>query len=646
MGHKDRWLQNPTGFGNSASLLKDSSRLGRSRLEPLSRLEWGKRSGEAIGTGRAIAQIETRSQATRAAKKTKGKDKKAPSASFGTGSFASDGAIAYDFFVTYTDNKALKASSLDNNDVEVKAPNGAILSLVKLSVTGNNTRRIVRYRFVAPDGTWDAADSGTYSFKLKAKQVSDASRNFAATKNLGILNLSVPIKDTIAPTASLNSTGSPTESTGTYEFKVTYSDDKAVRVSSLNDKDIVVTGSNGLKLSAKLVSVDNLADGIPRVAIYQVTAPGGAWDIADNGTYRIDLQPNEVNDTSGNFAAAANLGGFIVNFAQVSLPGKPPTNTLRDNSIFAFSGAPQGGTITFEIDFSKDRDDDSSEASGLFRGAILSGYSDNDIPVNGQLYPNTPFPPGDLISYKNSLDGSTEYRAKLLSPEDHSIALYVGLTVSPKVKDAEGNDIVVNVDPNSLPSLKAAMAIEGAVSLRGSLDEGGLNLKEVQMRHLFSTTIRGHITDSSDGTLRGLEGDDTLYGGSGNDTLYGGMGNDYLEGNDGDDTLDGYGTTVTDSYQVDTLVGGSGKDTFVLGSSGGTSYPDAAGGILTGYSIIEDWNSLEDQIRLAYDSSRYFLSSYGGNTDLYVDVSGIKTRIAIIRGATDEALIRASFKFV
>ncbi len=48
---------------------------------------------------------------------------------------------------------------------------------------------------------------------------------------------------------------------------------------------------------------------------YTLTPPGGVWDAADNGTYTIDLNANEVFDTAttgANAAAAATLGTFEV----------------------------------------------------------------------------------------------------------------------------------------------------------------------------------------------------------------------------------------------------------------------------------------------------------------------------------------------
>jgi hypothetical protein len=53
--------------------------------------------------------------------------------------------------------------------------------------------------------------------------------------------------------------------------------------------------------------------GTPRTATYQISAPGRAWDNADNGIYTVALQANQVGDTAGNPVAAGALGTFSVN---------------------------------------------------------------------------------------------------------------------------------------------------------------------------------------------------------------------------------------------------------------------------------------------------------------------------------------------
>jgi hypothetical protein len=84
---------------------------------------------------------------------------------------------------------------------------------------------------------------------------------------------------------------------------------------------------------SQLGTVSNLAasaDGRTLQVTYRILATDGLWDAADNGTYTLSLQANQVADMSRNFAAAVTLGTFRV---QVPTPTAAtavlaPTSTL------------------------------------------------------------------------------------------------------------------------------------------------------------------------------------------------------------------------------------------------------------------------------------------------------------------------------
>ena len=122
---------------------------------------------------------------------------------------------------------------------------------------------------------------------------------------------SAPI-DSTPPTAVLRVTNINTVGRTTYDFTVTYSDNVAVNTTTLDGKDVRVTGSNRFSQMARLVSVDTSGNGTPRTATYRFTAPKRAWNKA-NAVYTFALQPNQVSDTSGNFISASRLGHCSVN---------------------------------------------------------------------------------------------------------------------------------------------------------------------------------------------------------------------------------------------------------------------------------------------------------------------------------------------
>src|SRR5262249_7676864 len=110
------------------------------------------------------------------------------------------------------------------------------------------------------------------------------------------------------PTASLSASNVTTAGGTIYTFTVTYSDNVAINVASLDSNDVRVTGPGGFNQLATFVSVDNASNGTPRTATYIITPPGGSWDVADNGAYTVVMEANQVFDTTGNPVAAGPLG--------------------------------------------------------------------------------------------------------------------------------------------------------------------------------------------------------------------------------------------------------------------------------------------------------------------------------------------------
>jgi hypothetical protein len=98
-----------------------------------------------------------------------------------------------------------------------------------------------------------------------------------------------------------------------HSFTVTYSDDVAVDVSTIDSTDIRLTGPNGYDQLARFKSLDALTDGTPRTATYAADPPAGeTWSPAHNGTYTVWMRSEEVGDTQGAWVAAGQLAQFNV----------------------------------------------------------------------------------------------------------------------------------------------------------------------------------------------------------------------------------------------------------------------------------------------------------------------------------------------
>ena len=149
-----------------------------------------------------------------------------------------------------------------------------------------------------------------------------------------------PGPDTVDPTATLTA---PTLTAGggaTYQFTITYFDNRGIDVSTLDSNDINVRGPNSFNQNATFVSVNSTADGTPRSVVYSVTAPGGTWDPADDGLYQIDIRPNQIADTSGRFVGGEFLGRF-----EVATTGAPMITNVTSGGV-----SNTGATITWTTD--------------------------------------------------------------------------------------------------------------------------------------------------------------------------------------------------------------------------------------------------------------------------------------------------------
>ena len=116
-----------------------------------------------------------------------------------------------------------------------------------------------------------------------------------------------------APLAELQVTDLNSPDQTAKQFSVTYSDDVAVRVATIDSLDIRVTGPSGYDRLAQLIAVSASSDGTPRTATYSVPPPSGsAWVGTHNGTYVVWMQTNQVADTEGAWVPARALGQFNV----------------------------------------------------------------------------------------------------------------------------------------------------------------------------------------------------------------------------------------------------------------------------------------------------------------------------------------------
>jgi hypothetical protein len=136
--------------------------------------------------------------------------------------------------------------------------------------------------------------------------------------------------DTTPPSSSATAPDITTGGGTTQTITVVYTDNSAINASSLGNGDIEVLAPDSSVLSATLVSQSSITNTSPITATYEIAAPGGTWDSADNGSYTIRVVANEVSDAAGNFVAPGNVGSFNVSISSMNLPGDFNDDGLLD----------------------------------------------------------------------------------------------------------------------------------------------------------------------------------------------------------------------------------------------------------------------------------------------------------------------------
>ena len=145
--------------------------------------------------------------------------------------------------------------------------------------------------------------------------------------------------DTAPPVASLNVGNVTSEGSPSQPCSVTYTDATAVSLATLDSSDILVTGPAGYSNVIAFLGADLPLDGSPITASYSIAAPGGAWDVADNGTYTLTLLAGAVADTLNNAVAQTALGSFNVAIP-TNAPGSLVVTPVGGVSCTGFVGGP------------------------------------------------------------------------------------------------------------------------------------------------------------------------------------------------------------------------------------------------------------------------------------------------------------------
>ncbi len=169
-----------------------------------------------------------------------------------------------------------------------------------VDASGNPVLGGLPVRLVAHDYGLGVLAPGEYSFLVTSGGVPVARKGFAV-RGAG-------------PMAVLRAEDIAQAGAEAKRFTVHYSDPDGLDHEAIRGATVSVTGPDGFRAVATLREYVRSED-VPSsgaTADYAIIAPGGRWDAADNGRYRISVEASAVRDRLGNPLANGALGSFEV----------------------------------------------------------------------------------------------------------------------------------------------------------------------------------------------------------------------------------------------------------------------------------------------------------------------------------------------
>ena len=283
-------------------------------------------------------------------------------------------------------------------------------------------------------------------------------------------------RDTIRPRAALEVTNiTDTEiNTPRQQFSVTYTDNVAINVLSVDAADVVIqrVGTNET-YTAKLDFLQMGGNAPERTAVYSFAAPGGLWDSADNGTYSIQLARDQVRDVNDNFAAAGSLGTF-----QVAISRQGQLNV--DSNVDSIDANLNDNVVA------------DAQGRKTLRAAVME--------ANDEAGENTIVLPAG--TYRLTLAGSRENLAATGDLDVTGTLTILGASDGRTVIDAASLDRVFDVRPNANLTLQN-LTITGGVA---PSNENGGGIRNAGTLTLINVTLNGNSATLDGGAVASPSG--------------------------------------------------------------------------------------------------------------------------------------------
>lgn len=350
----------------------------------------------------------------------------------------------------------LRTKNQDTASIQVST-NGTSWTTVwsTLSATSDSSWQTLQY-------TLPASVAGSATLQLRWGLSSNNSQNEIGWNiddvellGDGALDSSPP--EALLSVADLTVGGSPSHS-----CSVTYNDDSAVRLSSLDSTDLLVTGPNVYSQFAEFIGADLSGDGSPITGSYSIDAPNGTWAAADNGTYTVTLQQDAVEDTLGNLTAEAVLGTFDV-VISTAIPGTLTLTPAGDLNATGSVGGPfTPDSITYTLSNNGETALDWTAANtndwvslSASSGTLAAGASATvTVSINSAAANLPDGNHADIVNFVNTTDGNGNTSRSLV------LEIKLALQFASVGKTAGGAFQMVILGPAGMP-----IVVEATVNL-------------------------------------------------------------------------------------------------------------------------------------------------------------------------------------
>ncbi|MEX2168320.1 MAG: S8 family serine peptidase [Pirellulales bacterium] len=259
----------------------------------------------------------------------------------------------------------------------------------------------------------------------------------------------------------------------TYEFTVELSSNVPIAAATVGSGDFVVRRQNAVvgDLVASLVSATPSAGNRVWTVTYQITPPGGAWNVFDGGAYDISLVSGQVVDINGVASRAKVVDSFLVDLSSV---GVFRPDVFFDGGDYNF-GDGIAATITGE-----------ATLRAAIQEANLFGFDHQNTAVV-ILAPGTYTLSLDLQDFGNAQQGDLDILGNVVVASDGTGEVII---------DAAGIDRVFDI------LTFCALTLEGVTITGGSVsgEEGG-GIRNAGTLTVSNSTIRDNFTDQYGGGI-------------------------------------------------------------------------------------------------------------------------------------------------